>query len=164
MVLSRGRKLWSFWNPQKQSMREMVEGNLDHLPHPNLTHDVGPGDLLLVPSGWPHAVLTTEDVFGVGRNFLALDDLAGLDLSMSEEATALGFEGEERAQFMSKQKKVLARQIKLSAGELDSMQMRDHQLARAALDKESEKLSEAYQSKHAKASGRGKRNVTIVLG
>jgi hypothetical protein len=76
---------------------------------------------------------------------------------MSKEATALGFEGEERAQFMSKQKKVLARQIKLSAGELDIMQMRDHQLARAALDKESEKLSKAYQSKHAKASGRGKR-------
>ena len=38
------------------------------------------GETLLLPAGWPHAVVTTEDTVAVGGNFLH-----GLDFRCAEE-------------------------------------------------------------------------------
>lgn len=35
-----------------------------------LRFELGPGETLLIPSGWPHAVVTPADSLVVGGNFL----------------------------------------------------------------------------------------------
>ena len=37
--------------------------------------ELGPGDTLLIPACWPHAVVTLEDSVVVGGNFLHALDL-----------------------------------------------------------------------------------------
>lgn len=44
-----------------------------------LLAELGPGDTMLIPASWPHAVATLEDSVVVGGNFLhALDLRYGL--------------------------------------------------------------------------------------
>lgn len=40
-----------------------------------MKYELGPGETLLLPCGWPHAVVTPEDSFAVGGNFLHGFDL-----------------------------------------------------------------------------------------
>src|SRR3569833_1446067 len=109
MEMARGKKQWNTWFPHKESIKKAIrDGDSTALPDPDLSFEIGPGDLIILPPGWAHDVATKEDSFGIAGNYWDRHHLAGLDLALADEARSEGHEGNKASDFIFGIKKEIA--------------------------------------------------------
>lgn len=102
-------------------------------------------------------MLTEENSFGFAGNYWDIRHLAGLDLAFLDEASSKGHKGNKASEFISDLKKDLAEDLGVTVTELDRMGREADARAAAAVEAKGSALSKAFQAKHAKRSGRGKK-------
>lgn len=151
-----GQKHCVFWNPLKAETQSFLkEGG--SVPAPHLVIDVGPGDVLTIPSGWPHAVATVKDTFGIGGSFEAEDFVVGLHSALLDQGRSEGRKGAALGKFVEREKSAVAERMGLEIDEVRRMEEAAQREMERVWKETGVGTTTAEQAKHAPRSGRGKR-------
>ena len=153
----RGQKHCSFWNPSKAETQAFLRDRSVSMPAPHFCIVARSGDLLTIPSGWPHAVATDKGTFGIGGSFQTEDFLAGLHSALVDEGRSEGRKGADLQKFVERQKRAVAKGMGLESSALCRMEKEAQAEMERATKESGVGTSTAEQAKHAPRSGRGKR-------
>jgi hypothetical protein len=161
MALVRGQKVWSFWSPhgplQKAFLAALKTGK--NMPPPDITFVANAGDLVIIPSGYGHAVSTTIHSFGFGGSaFVPELSLAGLAAALTADVRARGLSSDKARAERRHQRQGIAEALGYSVRELSRQEVFARSAATAAFEgPESAEASRSHQHMHAPRKGRGKR-------
>jgi hypothetical protein len=158
MFLARGRKEWSFWNPLKADTRAFLDDRNGSMPAPHFTISAGPGDLVIVPSGWPHSVTTTGDAFGIGGSFTRKHFFAGLHTALLDEAASVGYRGAAlKRQVARRRRRAIVKRSGISCKDIGRIEDAEQGEMRRQCEESGVGVSTKCQAKHASRTGPGKR-------